>query len=138
MRAFFRDEIIKEQTLRLNFNEAHYRYLPQNLKQALEEPPTRYEIYPKIILFANSSNFQPNSSLMMPSLIDNGGESDNLIMGLKDDYFKKLDPKVKATLFDDVDTFDCCEEDYNQIMLEKAACNTSKTNNSTKTSEEEE
>lgn len=75
---------------------------------------------------------------MMPSLIDNKGESDILIVAQKDDYFKKFDPKVKATLFDDVDTFDCCEEDYNQIMLEKAACNTSKTNNSTKTSEEEE
>jgi hypothetical protein len=31
----------------MDFNEKHYRYLPHNLKQLLEDPPTRYNIYPK-------------------------------------------------------------------------------------------
>jgi hypothetical protein len=31
----------------MTFNEEHHRYLPPNLKLMLEEPPTRYEIYPK-------------------------------------------------------------------------------------------
>lgn len=39
-----------EQTMRLNFNEKHYRYLPPNLKSLLEEPPTRFDIYPKLSL----------------------------------------------------------------------------------------
>ena len=31
----------------MDFNEKHYRYFPHNLKQLLEDPPTRYNIYPK-------------------------------------------------------------------------------------------
>jgi len=28
------------------FNEEHHRYLPENLKVLLEEPPTLYKVYP--------------------------------------------------------------------------------------------
>lgn len=47
MRDFLKLEIESEQQKRLEFNENHYRYLPGNLKQHLEDPPTRYEVYPK-------------------------------------------------------------------------------------------
>ena len=50
MRQFLQDEIIKESRTRLDFNDQHYRYLPSNLKYLLEEPPTKYEIYPKHIV----------------------------------------------------------------------------------------
>jgi hypothetical protein len=42
IRAYLNSELDKEQASRLSFNEAHYRYLPPNLKALLEEPPSRY------------------------------------------------------------------------------------------------
>lgn len=55
MRQYLRIEIENEQSTRLNFNDLHYRYLPPNLKSMLEEPPTRYEIYPKLVLIEDDS-----------------------------------------------------------------------------------
>jgi hypothetical protein len=46
-------EIEKEQSTRLNFNDQHYRYLPPNLKCMLEDPPTRFDIYPKLSLMGD-------------------------------------------------------------------------------------
>ncbi|CDW83948.1 UNKNOWN [Stylonychia lemnae] len=46
-RLFLMQEIHQEQKKRMDFNDKHYRYLPGNLKQNLEDPPIRYEIYPK-------------------------------------------------------------------------------------------
>ena len=47
MRAFIDKEFENESKSRLEFNDQHYRYLPSNLKYLLEEPPVRYDIYPK-------------------------------------------------------------------------------------------
>ena len=55
MRQYLRSEMEKEQLTRLDFNDKHYRYLPQNLKVLLEEPPTRYDIYPKKLFTIDQS-----------------------------------------------------------------------------------
>jgi hypothetical protein len=49
MRAQLQEDIGREHEKRLTFNEQHYRYLPPNLKIMLEEPPARFDIYPKTI-----------------------------------------------------------------------------------------
>jgi hypothetical protein len=52
--VYLRKEITREQKTRLDFNEQHYRYLPPNLKALLEEPPTRYEVYPNALDLGSS------------------------------------------------------------------------------------
>ena len=47
MEMYLNQEYEKETRLRMNFNETHHRYLPQNLRYLIEEPHTRYTIYPK-------------------------------------------------------------------------------------------
>lgn len=47
MEYYLQQEFEQETRTRMQFNEQHHRYLPQNLKYLLEEPPTRYTIYPK-------------------------------------------------------------------------------------------
>jgi len=49
MRIYLKFELEVEQSKRLDFNDHHYRYLPGNLKSHLEDPPIRYEIYPKFL-----------------------------------------------------------------------------------------
>ena len=58
---------------------------------------------------------------------------------MRDNYFiKQQEGAATKGNYDEADTFDCCEDDYAQIMLEQAADTTVKTDNSTKTSEEDE
>ena len=47
IRVYMSERLAKEQEARIAFNQQHYRYLPPNLKNLLEEPPTRYTMYPK-------------------------------------------------------------------------------------------
>lgn len=148
MRNYLRQEIAKEQQIRLDFNEQHYRYLPQNLKTLLEEYPTRYDIYPKMTSINIEGALEGVSSDFVKQLLGSTSKY-NVVPGtnihiLKDSYFThkpsamNSKQQVASGTFDDAETFDCCEDDYHQIMLEKAAGETIKTNNSTKTSEEEE
>ena len=51
MRSFLQNEFFKESKVRFNFNEEHYQYLPHNLRQELDDPPTKYDIYPKHLVF---------------------------------------------------------------------------------------
>lgn len=44
------NEFEKESRTRMEFNDKHYRYLPSNLKYLLEDPPTKYDIFPKHLL----------------------------------------------------------------------------------------
>ncbi|TNV84398.1 hypothetical protein FGO68_gene5048 [Halteria grandinella] len=49
MQSFLESELAAEHRVRIEFNEQNHRYLPQNLKVMLEEPPTQYQIYPTIL-----------------------------------------------------------------------------------------
>ena len=53
----------------MNFNELYYRYLPANLKSNLEEPPTRYEIYPKFKVDEDSFNKDNCLNILDPQKI---------------------------------------------------------------------
>jgi len=37
---------------RISFNEEHAKYLPENLRVLLDEPPIRYEVYPQMLNFS--------------------------------------------------------------------------------------
>jgi len=44
----------------MEFNDQHYRYLPSNLKYLLEDPPTKYDIFPKhMVVSPEQSNSDP-------------------------------------------------------------------------------
>lgn len=47
MRNYLKQELLQESQRRMDFNDLHYRYLPANLKYLLEEPPIKYDIFPK-------------------------------------------------------------------------------------------
>jgi hypothetical protein len=56
IRQFLKQQYEEEQRKRIDFNEANYRYLPENLKLMLEETPTRYSIYPNSNDLSSSQN----------------------------------------------------------------------------------
>lgn len=38
---------------RVDFNQEHSKYLPENLRSLLDDPPIRYEVYPQMLNFSN-------------------------------------------------------------------------------------
>lgn len=62
-------ELENENKKRMEFNEKHHRYLPQNLKYLLEEPPVRYTIYPKDIELKENTNGDIYKKNLDPSIL---------------------------------------------------------------------
>ena len=74
MRQYLSSEFNQESKIRMDFNEQHYRYLPSNLKQLLEDPPTKYDIYPKNTNLVSLSGM----SLGAIGIMSNHRQSDEL------------------------------------------------------------
>lgn len=149
MRAYIDREFKEESQKRLEFNDQHYRYLPQNLKYMLEEPPIRYDIYPK---FESQTGIDPAkmldflgeiSSQLKPMIVSQNLEEpeakrERLLSGsiVHDDYMPKQQEKRQDSIDDNFVSVD--EEGFQELRQyqkdQQAKFNVSKT--STKTSDE--